>query len=136
MSVWQVCMKKKNTKQNIEYEIGSDNIFADLGLENAEEELLKSDLTVEISSLIKKKKLTQARAAKILGVDQPRISSLLRGRLDLFSIETLMHFLTALGQDIQIVVKPKPRNRKQAHLSVYIPSSSPRSIVPIAAKSY
>ncbi len=118
--------KKKTVEQDMDYEVGSDNIFSDLGLENAEEELLKSDLTAEISSLIKRKKLTQAQTAKILGVDQPRISSLLRGRFDLFSIEMLMHFLTFLGQDIQIVVKPKPRNRKRAHLSVCTPSSISR----------
>jgi predicted XRE-type DNA-binding protein len=128
--------KKKASKQELDYEVGSGNIFADLELENAEDELLKSDLTAEISSLIKKKKLTQTRAAKILGVDQPRISSLLRGRFDLFSIEMLMHFLTALGQDIQIVVKPKPRNRKQAHLSVYTPSSSSRNPIPLVAKPH
>lgn len=127
-------MKKKVVEQKLDYEIGSDNVFADLGFENAEEELLKSDLTAEISSLIKKKKLTQNQAAKILGVDQPRVSSLLRGRFDLFSIEMLMRFLTDLGQDIQIVVKPKPRHRKQAHLSVSGPSSN-RDSVPVAAKS-
>lgn len=128
--------KKKVLEQGLDYEVGSDNIFADLGLENAEEELLKSDLTAEISSLIKRKKLTQAQTAKILGVDQPRISSLLRGRFDLFSIEMLMHFLTSLGQDIQIVVKPKPRNRKHAHLSVCTPSSVSKGIIPMAAKSH
>lgn len=128
-------MKKKSVEQKLDYEVGSSNVFADLGLEHAEDELLKSDLTSEISNLIKKKKLTQIQAAKILGVDQPRISSLIRGRFDLFSIETLMHFLTALGQDIQIVVKPKPRNRKQAHLSVYIPTPASRNSVPLIAES-
>lgn len=129
-------MKKKTIEQELDYEVGSGNVFADLGLENAEDELLKSDLTAEISCLIKKKKLTQAQAAKILGVDQPRVSSLLRGRFDLFSIEMLMHFLTSLGQDIQIVVKPKPRNRKLAHLSVCTPSSASRNPVPLAAKPH
>lgn len=128
-------MKKKDKKHKLDYEVGSDNVFADLGFENAEEELLKSDLTAEIANHIKKRRLTQAQAAKILGVDQPRISSLLRGRIDLFSIEMLMHFLTALGQDIQIVVKPKPRNRKQAHLSVVVPASTSRTSAPLAAKA-
>ena len=92
-------MKKKNkvVEQELDYEIGSGNVFADLGLENAENELLKSDLTAEISNLIKKKKLTPTHAAKILGVDQPRLSSLLRGNFDLFSIEMLMHFLNEAG---------------------------------------
>ena len=113
-------MKKKIHKKNIEYEVGSGNVFADLGFENAEEELLKSDLAGEITSLIKKKRLTQATAARILGVDQPRISSLLRGKLELFSVEMLMQFLQILGRDIKIVVTPKPRNRKHARLSVFI----------------
>ncbi len=111
-------MKRKVKNDNLDYELGSNNVFADLGFENSEEELLKSDLTAEIASVIKKRKLTQTEAAKILGVDQPRISSLLSGRLDLFSVEMIMHFLTALGRDIQVVVTPKPKNRKLAHLSV------------------
>jgi predicted XRE-type DNA-binding protein len=129
-------MKRKNVqKEELEYEVGSENVFADLGFENPEEELLKSDLTAEIAKIIKKKRLTQIQAAGIMGVDQPRISSLLRGRLDLFSLEMLMHFLNALGQDVEIVVKPKPRNRKLAHLSVYVPSSDERNAVPMAAKA-
>lgn len=126
-------MKKKEPNKKIDYEIGSTNVFADLGFENAEEELLKADLTGEIAHLIKKKRLTQAQAAKTLGVDQPRISSLLKGRLDLFSVEMLMHFLQILGQDIQIVVSPKPRNRKRARLSACI--SQTKSVIPMAAIS-
>jgi len=125
--------KRQQSKEKLDYEVGSENVFSDLGFENSEEELLKSDLTAEIAYLSKKKKLTQSQTAKILGVNQPRISSLLRGRLDLFSVETLMHFLQALGQDVQIVVKPKPRNRKLAHLSVI--TSSERPSTPMAAKS-
>lgn len=125
-------MKKKELKRAVDYEIGSDNVFADLGFENAEEELLKSDLTGEIAHLIKKKRLTQAQAAKILKVDQPRISALIRGKLDLFSVDMLMHFLQTLGQDIKIVVTPKPRNRKRAHLYACI-SETTRTPTPIAA---
>lgn len=125
-------MKAKTKKKiTIDYEKGSGNIFADLELDNPEEELIKSDLTRNIAFIIKKKKLTQSQVAKILGVDQPRISSLLRGRFDLFSVEMLMHFLQALGQDIKIVVKPKPRNRKVAHISVV----SERTSYPMAANS-
>jgi predicted XRE-type DNA-binding protein len=124
--------KQKNIEEK-EYEKGSGNVFADLGFENPEEELAKSDLTAQISYIIKKRKLTQTQVAEILGVDQPRISSLLRGRFDLFSFDMLMHFLKILGQDIEIVVKPKPRNRKHAHLSVV--SSSEKVSVPMAASS-
>jgi len=125
--------KQKINIEEIEYEKGSGNVFADLGFENPEEELAKSDLTAQISHIIKKRKLTQTQVAEILGVDQPRISSLLRGRFDLFSFDMLMQFLKVLGQDIEIVVKPKPRNRKHAHLSVV--SSSEKNSPPIAASS-
>ena len=126
--------KNKSTPTEIEYEIGSGNVFEDLKFENPEEEQSKSELTAEIVSIIKKKKLTQVAAAKILGVDQPRVSSLLKGNLTLFSIQALMKFLNALGQDIDLVVKPKPLNRNRAHLNVYT-SSSERSSTPMAAKS-
>lgn len=127
-------MKKKNLSQEIEFEEGSTNVFADLGFENPEDELFKADLTAEIARIIKRKKLTQTQVAKILGVDQPRISRLLRGRTDLFSIEMLMLFLNALGQDIELSIKPKPGRRKsRAHCSVV---SFPRCSVPMAAKSH
>ena len=125
--------KTQKNKKKIEYERGSDNVFADLGFENPEEELMKSDLTRNIALIIKKKKMTQTQVAKILGVDQPRISSLLRGRFDLFSVEMLLHFLQALGQDIKIFVEPKPRNRKLAHINVV--SSNERISFPVAASS-
>lgn len=87
-------MKSKAPKrtEKIDYEVGSENVFADLGFDNPEEEIIKSDLTAEIAQIIKKKKLTQDQVAKIVGVDQPRVSSLLRGKLDLFSVESLIHF--------------------------------------------
>jgi predicted XRE-type DNA-binding protein len=113
--------KLKKNIEELEYEKRSGNVFADLGFENPEEELAKSDLTPQISSIIRKRKLTQSQVAEILGVDQPRISSLLTGRFDLFLFDMLIHFLKFLGQDIEIVVKPKPRNRKLAHLSVVSP---------------
>lgn len=125
--------KPKTDVRKLEYEKGSGNIFADLGFENPEEELAKSDLTAKISQIIKKRKLTQMQVASILGVDQPRISSLLRGNFDLFSLDMLMRFLKILGQDIQILVKPKPTKRKQAHLTVV--TSSSRSTTALAAKA-
>ena len=126
-------VKAKKHIEEIEFEEGSGNVFADLGLENPEEQLMKSDLTAQISHIIKAKKLTQSQVAKILGVTQPRISSLLSGDLDLFSIEKLMQFLQLLGQDIEIVVKPKPENRKTAHIIVVF--SNERTSAPMAAKA-
>jgi predicted XRE-type DNA-binding protein len=96
---------KKGTKK-IRVEEGSDNVFADLGFPNPEREQLKADLTLRIYRLIKTRNLTQADAGKILGIKQPNVSALMRGRSGAFSVERLMEFLTALGQDIEITVRP------------------------------
>lgn len=97
---------------------GSGNIFADIGLPNPEERLAKADLAIRIASAIRARRLTQARAARILKIDQPKVSRLLRGRLSGFSMERLMHFLTLLGRDVEIVVKTAPRSRRQGGLRV------------------
>jgi predicted XRE-type DNA-binding protein len=80
--------------------------------------LAKAELARQINTVITKRHLTQAQAAEILGIDQPKVSALMRGKLSGFSLERLFHFLNALGRDIQIVVKPKPRSRQHAHLRV------------------
>ena len=98
-------MKKKS-----EYEESSGNVFADLGIENPEEALAKSELARQIAKLIKNKKLTQKQAAEIIGIDQPKISALIRGRLRSFSLERLIRFLNELGQILSIkCVLPKAR---------------------------
>lgn len=137
MNTQKKTVKSKSTakKSKIDYEVGSDNVFMDLGFENPDESLVKSDLIFKISQIVKRKKYTQIQVAKIIGVDQPRVSLLIRGRLDLFSVETLMNFLNSLGQDVQIVVKPKPRNRKKARTSV-LSSTEVRTPIPLAAKPY
>ncbi len=127
---------KKQDVEKSEYEIGSDNVFADLGFENPDEDIIKSYLVGEIAHLIKKKKLTQMQAAKILGVDQPRVSSLLRGQLELFSIGMLMYFLNDLGRDVEILVKAKPKNRKRARSRVNFSRSESKCTIPMAAKSH
>ena len=95
--------------------MGSTNIFADLGRPDAEEAFAKMKLAYEISTLVKSAGWTQSQAAKKLGIDQPKISALLRGRLAGFSIERLFKFLNHLGQDIQITVRPSkhPATRVQ-----------------------
>jgi predicted XRE-type DNA-binding protein len=85
---------------------GSGNVFADLGLPNPEQELLKARLTLQIHKIIKARGLTQAQAGDILGIKQPHVSALMRNRAGNFSVGRLMEFLTALGQDVQITVKP------------------------------
>jgi predicted XRE-type DNA-binding protein len=104
--------------KEIEAEESSGNVFADIGLPNPEERLAKADLAIRIAESIRARRLTQTRAAHILKIDQPKISRLLRGQLSGFSTERLMHFLTKLGRDIEIAVKPTPRSRRQGHLRV------------------
>lgn len=82
------------------------NLFADLGLPNPEQELLKAQLTLQIYRIVKARKLTQAQAAAVLGIKQPNVSALLRNRGGLFSVGRLLEFLTALGQDVTVTVKP------------------------------
>jgi predicted XRE-type DNA-binding protein len=100
-------MRKSKT---IRAEEGSGNVFADLDLPHAEQELLKARLTLQIYKIIKARGLTQARAGEVLGIKQPHVSSLMRNRAGMFSVERLMEFLTELGQDVEIRVRP---TRKQ-----------------------
>jgi predicted XRE-type DNA-binding protein len=97
--------------RKIQIEKGSGNIFADLGLPNPEQELLKARLTLQIDRIVKARGLTQAQAGEILGIKQPNVSALMRNRAGNFSVGRLMEFLTALGQDVRITVKPTRKAR-------------------------
>jgi predicted XRE-type DNA-binding protein len=97
---------------------GSGNVFADMGLPEAEEELTKAQLASHIRQVIKRRRLTQVAAAGLMGIDQPKVSALFNGRLANFSSERLMRLLTALGQDVDITVKAKPRNRARGRIRV------------------
>jgi predicted XRE-type DNA-binding protein len=97
---------------------GTSNVFADLGYADAEERQTKLRLAYALNQIIEHRHLTQAEAAALLGVNQPKISALLRYKLDGFSVERLMTFLTALDRDVQIVIKKKPRSRSAARISV------------------
>lgn len=97
-------MRKKTTA--IQIEESSGNVFADLGLSRPEECLVKADLAIQINKLIKIRKLNQTKAAKLLGLDQPKISALNRGKLSGFSVERLFKLLAILNQDIEIIIKP------------------------------
>jgi predicted XRE-type DNA-binding protein len=85
----------------------SGNVFADLGFENPEEMLLKAELVRQISKAIKDKGFNQYQAAEVLGIDQPKVSALVRGRFSGYSLERLFKYLNVLGKDLEIVVKPK-----------------------------
>jgi predicted XRE-type DNA-binding protein len=93
------------------HDVSSGNVFADLGLPNADELLLKAHIVIEICSLMKLKKLTQAIAARPTDIAQPDLSNLLRGKFHGFSIEQLMLMLTAFGQDVEVVVRPAGRSK-------------------------
>jgi predicted XRE-type DNA-binding protein len=92
-------------------EESSGNVFADIGLPNSEQELLKAKLTIQVHRLLKKRQLAQTDAAKLLGTTQPQISALLNLKPVSVSIGRLLEFLTILGQDIEVTVKPAPRKR-------------------------
>src|SRR5580704_12860313 len=100
-------VKKRET--DIPVTASSGNVFADMGLPEAEEELTKAQLASHIRQVIRRRRLTQVAAAMVMGIDQPKVSALLNGRLTNFSSERLMRLLTTLGQDIDIMVKAKPR---------------------------
>jgi predicted XRE-type DNA-binding protein len=106
-------MKTKRLKKKkigkIEYLEGSENIFADIGIPSPEQALAKAKIAMKISDIIKKKKLTQSKAAKILKITQPKISLLLRGYLTDFSLERLLRFLNDLGQNVYISIAPSAR---------------------------
>lgn len=97
---------------------GTANVFADLGYPDAEERQTKLRLAYEINGVIGRRRLTQAAAAERLGVNQPKVSALASYKLDGFSVERLMTFLTALDQDVEIVIKRKPRSRATGRISV------------------
>lgn len=103
----------------------SGNVFADLGFPAPEEEYAKSTLALRIGRLIAQHGWNQTEAARALGIDQPKVSALLRGRLDQFSTERLLAFLTALDQDVTIVVRPKTGAEDTATLRVAIYDDAP-----------
>ncbi len=104
-------------REAIEIERGSGNVFADLGRPNAETHLLKAQLVARIDDAIRHRRLTQARAAKLLGLSQPDVSRLLRGDFRDYSLERLLRLLLILGRDVDILVG-KPQARRQGRLRV------------------
>jgi predicted XRE-type DNA-binding protein len=97
---------------------GTGNVFADLGYPDADEGQTKLRLADAINGVIAQRRLTQAAAAERLGINQPKVSALANYKLDGFSVERLLTFLTALEQDVQIVIRNKPRSRALARISV------------------
>ncbi len=102
-----------------DYEVSSGNVFADLGHPDPETAMAKAKLARQIAAIIAQQGWTQAQAAAVLGVDQPKVSTLVRGRLREFSTERLMHFLTRLDRDVDINVTPKSSPNRPARIAVY-----------------
>jgi len=107
--------KKSNT---IAVEPSSGNVYADLGLSGADELLAKAQLVSRISRIITQREMTQHQAAKLLGIDQPKVSALLRGKFDGYTSDRLFRFLNALGQDVEIVVRSARKGIAQAQTRV------------------
>ena len=108
----------KKRKADIPVTASSGNVFADMGFREPEEELTKAQLASHIRQVVKRQRLTQVAAAARMGIDQPKVSALLHGRLANFSSERLMRLLTTLGQDVDITVRTKPRNRAHGRIRV------------------
>lgn len=104
-------MTRKAT-QDIDYEASTGNVYADLGFSDAAEMLAKARIVAQIGRIIQARKLTQIQAAELLGIDQPKVSALLRGHFKGYSQERLIGFLTKLGMDVEIVVRPRNKKRQ------------------------
>src|SRR5882757_6005368 len=98
--------------------LGSGNVFADLGFADAEERQTKLRLAHALNTILDQRRLTQAAAAARLGLNQPKVSALRNYKLEGFSVERLMSLLNALDQDVEIVIRAKPRSRAAARISV------------------
>lgn len=102
----------------IEHERGNGNVFADLGLPNADELLAKAKIVGQISDIIEERRLTQVQAAEALAMDQPSLSRLLRGRTAGFSLDRLLRMLNAFDCDVTITLSPKPADHARAQIIV------------------
>jgi predicted XRE-type DNA-binding protein len=111
-------MKKKGRAKHGDHEASSGNVYADLGLPDAEAMLVKAKLVTRIAELLEARELTQTAAAELLQVSQPKLSNLLRGQFRGFSERKLMDFLTLLGSDVEIVVRAGKRGGRRGSLSV------------------
>ncbi len=118
-------MREPRDQGDTRVRVSSGNVFADLGLDEPEEEHAKATLAMRIIRLIRERGWSQAQAAAALGIDQPKISKIVRLRLDPFSTERLLHYLTLLGQDVEIVVRPKPTGEPRATLRVAVLDDAP-----------
>ena len=111
-------MANRSADRDDEVTHGTGNVFADLGYADSTERQARLRLALALNRVLDQRTLTQAEAAKLLGVSQPKVSALRNYKLAGFSVERLMTFLTALDRDVRIVICQKPRSRRSARISV------------------
>ncbi len=104
-------------RKTLEQETSTGNVFADLGVDNAAEHMIKAGLVAKIAGIIEHRKLSQSATAELLGIDQPKVSAILSGHFRGYSVERLMRFLVALRHDVEIVVKPKKRGAAELRVA-------------------
>jgi predicted XRE-type DNA-binding protein len=105
-------------KKRTDIDAGTGNVFADLGYADAKERTLKVRLALEVNRVLKERKLAQGQTAELLGIVQPHVSDLVRYRLNRFSVERLMEFLTQLGKDVEIRIAERPARRSRSGVRV------------------
>lgn len=110
--------RKHPEEETTRFESGSGNVFADLGLPDPEEALAKARLAQAISETIERRVLTQEEAAKIMGLDQPKVSAIVRGRLTGFTQDRLTRCVLALGNDVEITIRSRAASAAAGHLAV------------------
>ncbi len=113
-------MKKQRVVRGIPVEEGSGNVYTDLGYLDSESMLIKAQLAAKIAEILQKRALTQIRAAEILGLTQPKVSAILKGRFRGVSEHRLLECLTRLGRDVHIEIKPTPRSRGNGRLTLSV----------------
>jgi predicted XRE-type DNA-binding protein len=113
-------MKKQRSVRGIPVEAGSGNVYADLGYPDSASMLVKAQLAAKIAEIVQRRALTQTRTAEVLGLTQPKVSALLKGRFRGISEHRLLECLTRLGRDVHIVIKPTPRSRSNGKLTLSV----------------
>ena len=103
--------------RRVKIDVGSGNIFADLGFPDADTHFLKAQIVSEIHRLANERKLTQARVGQRIGISQPEVSRMFKGHFGEYSIERLMEFLTGFDRDVEIVVKPHKKTGKPGRIT-------------------
>jgi predicted XRE-type DNA-binding protein len=101
-------------------DVGTGDVFKDLGFTDADERKLRTQLAMRLNDLLKERKLTQTAVAQIFGIPQPHVAELRNYKLSRFSSERLLHFITLLDKDVEIVIRPKAANHAAGHVSVLV----------------